>query len=423
MDCIKLPELGRSYALSLKRSFKEVQDEFYRRAYIFLRSTTSTPMETKKPLLKDEDGVEVDAAYADSDYAGASLDRKYTTKGCQFLGCRLISWKCKKQLWWLIPQLKRIHSYFQSLKIGCLEWTRKAAKDEIGISAYNLNVSAIKATAKAKNINEEAQIHTKVDGKKVIISEEIVRRDLKFEDEGGVDCLSNEVIFKQLTPMGVLDLETTKANQAMKFDSLKRRVKMLEKKQWSRAYKLKRIYKVGLSERIESFDEEQSLDQERYNDEEMFDKSVLDDDEFVEKEFILKEAQDVQILLKIPISSKVQDKGKCIMVEEPLKMKKKDQISFDHQEAIRLQAEIDEEESLAGERAILIGMKVQQEKEANIALIETWHEVDADDQEAAELKRCLEIVPDDGDEVTIDATPLFSKSSIIVDYKIGQKTA
>nr|GFB56236.1 uncharacterized mitochondrial protein AtMg00810-like [Tanacetum cinerariifolium] len=36
-------------------------------------------------------------AYSDSDYAVASLDRKSTTRGCQFLGCRLISWQCKKQ--------------------------------------------------------------------------------------------------------------------------------------------------------------------------------------------------------------------------------------------------------------------------------------------------------------------------------------
>ncbi|GJZ89730.1 putative ribonuclease H-like domain-containing protein, partial [Tanacetum coccineum] len=36
-------------------------------------------------------------AYTDSDYARASLDRKSTTRGCQFLGCRLISWQCKKQ--------------------------------------------------------------------------------------------------------------------------------------------------------------------------------------------------------------------------------------------------------------------------------------------------------------------------------------
>nr|GEV86114.1 uncharacterized mitochondrial protein AtMg00810-like [Tanacetum cinerariifolium] len=36
-------------------------------------------------------------AYSDSDYVGASLDRKSTTGGCQFLGCRLISWQYKKQ--------------------------------------------------------------------------------------------------------------------------------------------------------------------------------------------------------------------------------------------------------------------------------------------------------------------------------------
>ncbi|GJU03752.1 putative ribonuclease H-like domain-containing protein [Tanacetum coccineum] len=36
-------------------------------------------------------------AYIDSDYAGASLDKKSTTGGCQFLRSRLISWQCKKQ--------------------------------------------------------------------------------------------------------------------------------------------------------------------------------------------------------------------------------------------------------------------------------------------------------------------------------------
>nr|GEZ25079.1 copia protein [Tanacetum cinerariifolium] len=36
-------------------------------------------------------------AYTNSDYAGASLDMKSTTGGCQFFRCRLISWQCKKQ--------------------------------------------------------------------------------------------------------------------------------------------------------------------------------------------------------------------------------------------------------------------------------------------------------------------------------------
>ncbi|KAJ9567763.1 hypothetical protein OSB04_003729 [Centaurea solstitialis] len=37
-------------------------------------------------------------AYTDSDYGGANLDRKSTSGGCQFLGGRLVSWQCKKQI-------------------------------------------------------------------------------------------------------------------------------------------------------------------------------------------------------------------------------------------------------------------------------------------------------------------------------------
>nr|GFA63097.1 hypothetical protein [Tanacetum cinerariifolium] len=58
--------------------------------------SASTPFDTEKPLLKDPDGEDVDV-HTYSDYAGASLDRRSTTGGCQFLGCRLISWQCKKQ--------------------------------------------------------------------------------------------------------------------------------------------------------------------------------------------------------------------------------------------------------------------------------------------------------------------------------------
>nr|GEY80768.1 hypothetical protein [Tanacetum cinerariifolium] len=36
-------------------------------------------------------------AYSDSDYDGATQDRKSTTGGCQFLGRRLISWQCKSR--------------------------------------------------------------------------------------------------------------------------------------------------------------------------------------------------------------------------------------------------------------------------------------------------------------------------------------
>ncbi|GJU43043.1 putative ribonuclease H-like domain-containing protein [Tanacetum coccineum] len=77
--------------------------------------TASTPMEPKLALIKARQNVYIDKvkptiglwylrdsplnleAFSDSDYAGASLDRKSTTGGCQFLDKRLISWQCKNQ--------------------------------------------------------------------------------------------------------------------------------------------------------------------------------------------------------------------------------------------------------------------------------------------------------------------------------------
>nr|GEW75426.1 uncharacterized mitochondrial protein AtMg00810-like [Tanacetum cinerariifolium] len=45
----------------------------------------------KLGLWNPKDSIDL-VAYTDSDYAGASLDKKSTTGGCQYLGCRLIVW-------------------------------------------------------------------------------------------------------------------------------------------------------------------------------------------------------------------------------------------------------------------------------------------------------------------------------------------
>ncbi|GKD19615.1 putative ribonuclease H-like domain-containing protein, partial [Tanacetum coccineum] len=107
--------------------------EILKKNYFATVKTASTLIEPNKALIKDEEAKDVDVhlyrsmigslmhltaskpditfavcacardspfdleAFSDSDYAGASLDRKSTTRGCQFLGKRLISWQCKKQ--------------------------------------------------------------------------------------------------------------------------------------------------------------------------------------------------------------------------------------------------------------------------------------------------------------------------------------
>ncbi|GKC72022.1 hypothetical protein Tco_1117905 [Tanacetum coccineum] len=57
----------------------------------------------------------------------------------------------------------------------------------------------------------------------------------------------------------VLDLETTKTTQANEIASLKRRVKKLERRNKSRTHVLKRMYKFGLTARVESFGDEEDL--------------------------------------------------------------------------------------------------------------------------------------------------------------------
>nr|GEU67141.1 hypothetical protein [Tanacetum cinerariifolium] len=341
-------------------------------------------------------------------------------------------------------------------------------------TVYTSCIEQFWATATNKNINGEAQIHAKVTGKKVIISKGTVRRDLKFEDKGGVDCLSYKVIFEQLPFMGdtplfpimlvpaqeeelgkanvahealnkenvpaqsndppiskvntlrsekdnlklnelmevctklsdrVLNMEITKTAQAKEISSLKKRVKRLKKKRRSRTHGLKRLYKIGLSARVESYAKEQSFYEK---DASKQGRNIADIDADAEINLVDETAEDqgsadvildeltiAQALVEIkkskpkgattttttvtiptpnssrpkargvvmqepsetlttttiPRSSKVQDKRKGIMVEELLKMKKKDQISFDEKEARRLQDEIDEQDRLAEEKA------------------------------------------------------------------------
>nr|GEU86046.1 copia protein [Tanacetum cinerariifolium] len=72
--------------------------------------------------------------------------------------------------------------------------------------------------------------------------------------------------------------------------------------------------------------------------------------------------------------SKLQDNGKAIMIKEPIKLKKKDQIMLNEEVVLKLQAEL---QAKFDKKQRLASWKAQQEKEANIALIETWDDVQA----------------------------------------------
>ncbi|GKA21430.1 hypothetical protein Tco_0701419 [Tanacetum coccineum] len=79
----------------------------------------------------------------------------------------------------------------------------------INPTIYTSCIKQLWATVKAKTVNEEVHLQALVDGKKVIITESTVRRDLHLEDAKGVDYLPNATIFEQLTLMGAATTITT----------------------------------------------------------------------------------------------------------------------------------------------------------------------------------------------------------------------
>nr|GEU84214.1 xylulose kinase-1 [Tanacetum cinerariifolium] len=62
-------------------------------------------------------------------------------------------------------------------------------------------VSCIKqfwATASIKRVNDVVKLQALIDKKKVVVTEDIIRQDLRLDDADGVECLSTEVIFAEL---------------------------------------------------------------------------------------------------------------------------------------------------------------------------------------------------------------------------------
>nr|GEY74169.1 hypothetical protein [Tanacetum cinerariifolium] len=124
-------------------------------------------------------------AYSDSDYGGATQDRKSTTRGCQFLGRRLISWQCKKQT---------------IVATSTTEAEYVAAASGYDNVAYLLtkpfDVRRIETT------NEGTKILSTVVCKPRTISESLIKRNLKLNDEEGISSLPDAKLFKNLALIG-----------------------------------------------------------------------------------------------------------------------------------------------------------------------------------------------------------------------------
>ncbi|GKA34997.1 hypothetical protein Tco_0721426 [Tanacetum coccineum] len=87
----------------------------------------------------------------------------------------------------------------------------------INPTIYSSCIKKFWSTVKAKTVNGEVQLQALVDGKKVIIIESIIRRDLQLEDAEGTDCLPNATIFEQLTLIGAKTTAWNEFSSTMAF--------------------------------------------------------------------------------------------------------------------------------------------------------------------------------------------------------------
>ncbi|GJT17990.1 putative ribonuclease H-like domain-containing protein [Tanacetum coccineum] len=143
-------------------------------------------------------------AYTDSDYAGASLDRKSTTGDVEifppktsligFLNWMILDLSCDNhdlsRLTLLLPVL--VYAARHSLTAVRLKLMLP------GIIYYCWD------SAKLKTVNGDVRIQALVDRKKIIVHEASIRCDLKLEDAEGTACLPNATIFEELIRMSMV---------------------------------------------------------------------------------------------------------------------------------------------------------------------------------------------------------------------------
>nr|GEW23531.1 ribonuclease H-like domain-containing protein [Tanacetum cinerariifolium] len=266
------------------------------------------------------------------------------------------------------------------------------------------------STTMVETINGEAQIHARVDGKKP------KRKDTQVPQiSAPTESVADKVVYKELD-----DRLVRAATTASSIES--ERVKKLKKKQRSRTHKLMRLYKVGLTARVESSDDEQSLGEDASKqgrirdidsdegitlvstqvDAEMFD---ADKDFGGEEVFVEQDVADKEEISKVTLAQRL----KGLLLKSQLKEFEFDKVQEMFNKAFKrvhtsedFRTELvqgEGKEKRAGEELV---KEVSKKQKAN------------DDKETAELKQLMEIILDE-EEVTINAIPLAVKSPKIVD--------
>nr|GEW37206.1 ribonuclease H-like domain-containing protein [Tanacetum cinerariifolium] len=353
----------------------------------------STPVETNKALLKDEEAVDMDVHLYRSMIG--SLIRDLQIQDAEGTACLPNDTIIEE-----LARMRREGKYFSGIITPLFETIKVQAPEEVGeglevptdthhtliVTQPSSSQPQKKQKSKRKQRKETEVPHTKPQ------TEESVPTTSNDPLPSGKDRMQLTELINLCTNLQkqVLDLEKAKTTQANEIVDLKKRVKKLERKKKSRISEGRMIDNIDQDVEITLVDETQG----RMIKEEMFGVNDLDGDEVIvdattgeqveqstkvaKKETLIEikaakpKARGViaQELSEFRTTSSSQpsqlpqakDKGKEIMVEPEKPLKKKDQIAFDEEVVrkleARMKAEIEKEERIAREK-----------DEANIALI------------------------------------------------------
>ncbi|GKA66039.1 hypothetical protein Tco_0765847 [Tanacetum coccineum] len=428
----------------------------------------------QKPNAQDEDGVKKYQVNPKVSHLHVvkrifSLDRKSTTGGCQFLGCRLISWQCKKQT--VVANSTTEAEYVAAL--SCYEAVHKELGDSLVRAATTASsLEAEQESGGGPRCQEtmgDTIARTRFESVSKHSNDSLLARGNTLRSDE--DRLKLNELMELCTNLQkkVLDLEKTKTAQDNEIDiGLSARVKSSgdEESLGKDASKQRRINAIDADEDITLVNVQDDADNE------MFDVNALNVSTtattviITTEELTLAQALEALKTSKPKVKGAVvqergestttkssqlfsqqsQDNGKGIMDDIQAK------IDVDHQLAKRLQAQ--EQEALSDAEKATLFQQLLEKRRKHFAAKRAEEKRNKPPTKAQQrqiictylknmegyklkdlkskgfnsiqemfdkaFKRCLEIIPDE-EEVTINAIPLAVKSPIIVDWKIHKE--
>nr|GEX38242.1 hypothetical protein [Tanacetum cinerariifolium] len=417
----------------------------------------STPMETQKPLLKDKDGKEVDF-YMYRSMIGSLMYLTSLRPDIMFIVCACaryqVNLKCKKQTV-VVNSTTKAEYVAASSCCGQVPWIqnqlldyrkqkpRKTKIKDTQVPRLSMPIESITDEAVSEEMNDRlvraATMASSLEADQV--SGDIAKTQSKTtpnesssqENNSGGCPRCQDIMRDAIAQTRVLAVKAIKTTQAQEINSLKMRVKKLEKNQRLRTYKLKRLYKVGLSTRVKSSDdeglgEEDASKQERIiddldtdeditlvNNQEMFDADKdLQGEEVVVKQEVVIDKEPIIDVVQVSVAattvtinditlakalealktSKPNIRGIVIMDhEEPSKSRTttiyskksqgkgkakiiKEPMKLKKKDQILFDEEVARKlQEKINEEERLVGERAGQEEKVNITLIETWKDI------------------------------------------------